>query len=77
MNQCFFTSYKIRNMFKVNDKDTRIHKVNDKVKKKDTVDVVLACLLLTLLTLNTHFTCYIVSIVDFDQLIAGWGCLLF
>ena len=41
-------------MFKVNNKDTRLGKVND----KDTVDVVL------------------VSIVDFDQLIAGWGCCL-
>ena len=27
-------------MFKVNSKDTRIFKVNDKVKNKDTVDVV-------------------------------------
>ena len=26
-------------MFKVNDKDTRKRKVNDKVKNKDTVDV--------------------------------------
>ena len=26
-------------MFKVNDKDNRIRKVNDKVKNKDTVDV--------------------------------------
>ena len=28
-------------MFKVNNKDTRIRKVDDKVKNKDTVDVVL------------------------------------
>ena len=35
-------------MFKVNNKDTRIRKVNDRVKNKDTVDVVLASLLLTL-----------------------------
>ena len=28
-------------MFKVNNKDTRIGKVNDKVKNKDVVDVVL------------------------------------
>ena len=35
-------------MFKVNNKDTRIRKVNDKVKNKDTNDVVLVCLLLIL-----------------------------
>ena len=29
-------------MFKVNDKDPRIHKVNDKVRDKDTFDVILA-----------------------------------
>ena len=39
------------------------NKVNDKVKNKDTIDVVLASLLLTW----SHFTsCYSVSIVDFD-----------
>ena len=36
-------------MFKVNNKDTRIRKVNDKVRNKDTVDVVQASLLLTLI----------------------------
>ena len=35
------------NMFKVNNKDTRIRKANNKVKNKDTDDVILACLLLT------------------------------
>ena len=40
----FFTSWKMCNMFKVNNKDTRIHKVNNKIKNKDTVDVVLASL---------------------------------
>ena len=34
-------------MFKVNNKDTSIRKVNDNVKNKDTVDVALASLLLT------------------------------
>ena len=47
-NLAFFTSPKIWNMFKVNNKDTRIRKVNNKVKNKDTVDIVLASLLLTL-----------------------------
>ena len=35
-------------MFKVNNKDTRICKVNDKVKNEDTVDAVLPSLVLTL-----------------------------
>ena len=39
-------------MFKVNNKDTRKRKVNNKVKNKDTVDVVLASLLLTLNTFH-------------------------
>ena len=51
----FFTSCKILNMFKVNNKDTRIRKVNDEVKNKDTVDVVLASLLLTLNSLLLTF----------------------
>ena len=46
------------NMFKVNNKDTRIHKVNDKVKNKDTVDVVLASLLLTLTTFHFLLQCF-------------------
>ena len=42
----FLTSYKYMwNMFKVNNKDTRTCKVNDKVKNKDTVDVALSYLL--------------------------------
>ena len=45
----FFASCK---MFKVNNKDIRICKVYDKVKKKDTVDVVLAYLLLNLNIFN-------------------------
>ena len=44
----FFTLCKMWNMFKVNIKDTIIRKVSDKVKYKDTIDVVLASLLLTL-----------------------------
>ena len=46
----FFTSCKMWNMFKVNNKDIRIGEVNNKVKSKDTIDVVLASLLLTLNT---------------------------
>ena len=38
----FFTSYKMWNMFKVHNKDTRKPKVNNKVKTKDTVDVSMA-----------------------------------
>ena len=50
-------------MFKVNNKDIRICKVYDKVKKKDTVDVVLAYLLLNLNIFNFLLQ---YSIVDFD-----------
>ena len=46
------------NMFKVNNKDTRICKVNDKVKNKDTIDVVLASLLLTLNTFYFLLQCF-------------------
>ena len=46
----YFTSCKMWNMFKVNNKDTRIQKVNDKFKNKDTIEVVLGSLLLTLNT---------------------------
>ena len=52
-------------MFKVNNKDNRIRKVNDKVKNKDTVDIALVSLLLTL---NTFTSCYSFSFVDFSQL---------
>ena len=55
-------------MFKVNNKDRRIRKINDKVSNKDTVDVVLVSLLLNLNMF--HF------LVVFDQLIAGWSCFL-
>ena len=53
-------------MFKVNNKDTRIRKINDKVSNKDTVNVVLVSLTLNMF----HF------LVVFDQLIAGWSCFL-
>ena len=39
-------------MFQVNNKDSKIRKVNDKVKNKGTVDVVLASLLLTFNTFH-------------------------
>ena len=62
----FFTPCKIWNMFKINNEDTRIPKVNNKFKNKDV-------LLPVLLALNTSYS---VFIVDFDQLIAGLGCCL-
>ena len=37
----YFTVYKLWNMFKGNNKGTRIRKVSDKINNKDTVDVVL------------------------------------
>ena len=54
----FFLSCKIWNMFKVKNRDTRIRKVNDKVKNKDTIDVVLASLLLTLNTFHFLLQCF-------------------
>ena len=60
-------------MLKVKNKETKIRKVNYKVKNKDTVDVVLATLLLTLSVFHFLLQCFF---VDFDQLIAGWGCRL-
>ena len=54
----FFMSCKMWDMFKVNNKVTRIRKVNDKVKNKDTVDVVLASLLLTLNTCHFLLQCF-------------------
>ena len=39
-------------MFKINSRDTKIRKVNDKVKNKDTVNVVVASLLSTLNTFH-------------------------
>ena len=46
-------------MFKVNNEDTRIRKVNDEVKNKDTDDLVLASLLLTLNTLPLLVTVFL------------------
>ena len=45
-------------MFKVNNKDTRIHKVNDKVKNKDNDDAILAYLLLTLNIFQLLLQCF-------------------
>ena len=59
----YFTSCKMWNMLKDNNKDARISKVNN----KSTAGVVLVS---SLSTLNS------VSIVEFDQLISGWGCRL-
>ena len=44
-------------IFKVNSKDTKICKVNDQVKNKDTVDVIPASLLLTLNTFHFLLQC--------------------
>ena len=60
-------------MLKVKNKETKIHKVNYKVKNKDTVDVVLATLLLTLSVFDFLLQCFF---VDFHQLIVDWGCRL-
>ena len=54
----FFTSCKMGNMFRVDNKDTRIRKVNIKAKNKDTVDVVLATSLLTLRTFHFLLQCF-------------------
>ena len=54
----FFLSCKMWNMFKVKNRDTRIRKVNNKVKNKDTIDVVLASLLLTLNTFHFLLQCF-------------------
>ena len=43
---------------KVDNKDTRIRKVNNKVKNKDTIDVVLATLLLTMSTFHFLLQCF-------------------
>ena len=67
----FFTSCKMWNKFKVNNKDSRIRKFKDKIKNKGTIHFVLASLLLSLNALQ----CYSVSIVDFYHLIAGWRLL--
>ena len=54
----FFTTCKMWNMFKVNTKDSRIRAFNDKVKNKNTIDVVLASLLLTLNTFHFLLQCF-------------------
>ena len=54
----FFTSCKMWSMFKVNNKDTRIRKVGDNVKNKNTIDVVLASLLLTLDKFHFLLQCF-------------------
>ena len=54
----YFTPWKVWNMFKVNIKGTRISKVNDKVKNKYTVDVVLVPLLLNLNTFHVLLPCF-------------------
>ena len=48
----YFSSCNMWNMFKINNKGTRIRRVNDKVNNKDTIDVVLVSLLLTFNTFD-------------------------
>ena len=69
----YVTSCKIWSMFEVNIKDTRMRKVNVRVKNKAPLTLFwsLYC------QLWAHFTsCYSVLIAEFVQLIAGWGCWL-
>ena len=54
----FFMLCKMWNMFKVNNLDTRIYKVNDEFKNKYTIDLVLAFLLLTLNTFHFLLQCF-------------------
>ena len=63
----YFFQYKARfaflvaedvKMFKVNNKDTRICKVNNKIKNKETTDVVLVTLFLTLSTFQSMLQCF-------------------
>ena len=49
---------KIWNMFKVNNKDTRTHKVNNKVNNKDIIDIVLISLLLNLNIMHLLLQCF-------------------
>ena len=65
----FFTSCKMRNTFEVNNKDTRIRKVNYKVRNKDTVVVVVASLSLTLNTF--HFLLVFLLLILISLLPAG------
>ena len=57
-NVAFSPLYKMCNMFKVNNKDTRICKVNDKLKNKGIVDGVLTSLLLTLNIFHFLLQCF-------------------
>ena len=61
----FFTSCKMRDIFKVNNKDTRIRKIDDKVKNKDSPDIALASLLLTLSSF--HFLLKIVKNSTYEK----------
>ena len=54
----YLTSCKMWKMFKVNNKGTRIPKVNNEVNNKDTLDVVLVSLLLNLNTFHFLLQCF-------------------
>ena len=63
----FFISCKVSNIFKANNKDTRIPKVNGKAKNKDTVGVVLASFLLILNIFHfmlQRFDCRLSSLIS-------------
>ena len=65
----YFMSCKMWNMFKVNNKDTRMRIVNGKADNKDTVDFVLVSLLLNLTTFRFLLQYFYFWLF---QLIAGW-----
>ena len=54
----YFSSCNMWNMFKINNKGTRIRRVNDKVNNKDTIDVVLVSLFLNLNTFHFLLQCF-------------------
>ena len=54
----YFLDHARCEIFKVNNKPTRIRKVNDNVKNKGTVGLVLASLLLTLNTFHFFLQCF-------------------
>ena len=63
---------KMGNMFKVNNKDTRICKINNNVNNKVTVAVVLISLLLNLNIFHLWFQCYLNSLSKWAYIRGGW-----
>ena len=54
----YFTSFKMRNMFKANNKDPRICKGKNKVNNKNILDVALVSLLLNLNKFHFLLQCF-------------------